>query len=320
MNEPSRRAVIDLGTNTFHLLIATVEPSDRIEVLYRERIFVKLAKDGIETIGPEPFQRGMSALRHFARLIGEYEVTQVTAIGTAALRTASNGELFIRTAELETGIAVRLISGDVEADLITAGVLAALPPLTDSILIMDIGGGSTEFIIASAEGVHWRESFPVGVAVLAHHFHRQDPIGESELRELEEHLSRQLSRLATALAEYPATQLVGAAGTFDALVGMLGTAGEEKTPTSHRLPLEQLARLHFSLLTTTEAERLAFPGLPPERADLIVVALVLLRFVLRLAGIERVTVSDYAMKEGILLSETLLRASASDRNPGSPAA
>lgn len=316
MNDPLRRAVIDLGTNTFHLLIAAVRPPDRVEMIYRERVFVKLAKDGIETIGPEPFQRGLDALRHFARLIGEHGVSEVTAIGTAALRTASNGELFVRRAELETGIAVRLIAGDLEADLITTGVLAALPPLSERILIMDIGGGSTEFILASANGVHWRQSFPVGVAVLARAYHREDPIGEGELRHLEDHLRRELTPLATALAEFPTHHLVGAAGTFDALAGMLPeVSDQEDSPTSHQLNLHDLAELHFRLLTTTEAERLAVPGLPPERADLIVAAMVLLRFVLRLAAIERVTVSDYAMKEGILLGGLLAGPSASGRSP-----
>ena len=295
------RAVIDLGTNTFHLLIAALGPEERLDEVYRERIFVKLASEGIETIGPEPFARGIAALHHFAEVIRDYGVAQVTAIGTAALRTASNGEVFVRRAELETGIVVRLISGDLEAELITRGVLAAVPPLEDRILIMDIGGGSTEYILASEAGVHWRQSFPIGVAVLQRRFHRTDPIGEEEIRALDDHLDHTLQPLAAILAEYPAHHLVGAAGTFDVLAEILRDPDAPPHPTSHRLALGGLEALHFRLVASTMAERLSMDGVPPERADLIVVAMLLIRYTMDLAQTRRISVSNYAMKEGILL-------------------
>ena len=304
MNEAPLRAVIDLGTNTFHLLIARLLPDGQIEEVYRERVFVKLASEGIELIGPAPFARGIEALKHFRQKLEEYAVVQVTAIGTAALRTAENGEIFVRTAEVESGIIVHLIPGDTEAAYITSGVLAALPPLRDRILIMDIGGGSTEYIIASAEGVHWRQSFPIGVAVLHRRFHHTDPISEAEIRELEEHLTRTLAPLREALAEYPAHHLVGAAGTFDVMAELLADdTAAAPHPTSHALALDGLEALHFRLIASTTEERLRMPGIPPERADLIVVAMLLIRFTIRLASIQRITVSDYAMKEGILMSE-----------------
>ena len=306
------RAVIDLGTNTFHLLIATVEEGDQLHEVYRERIFVKLASEGIETIGPAPFARGIAALRHFADIIGEYAVTHVTAIGTAALRTASNGEVFVRQAELETGIAVRLIPGDLEAELITRGVLAAVPPLEDRILIMDIGGGSTEYILASEAGVHWRQSFPIGVAVLQRLFHRTDPISEAEIRALEDHLDHTLQPLAAILEEYPAHHLVGAAGTFDVLAEILRDPDAPPHPTSHRLALGGLEALHFRIVASTMEERLAMEGVPTERADLIVVALLLIRYTMQLADTRRISVSNYAMKEGILLGTEGLSGRSSD--------
>ncbi|MGB3800164.1 MAG: hypothetical protein WA952_10150 [Lewinella sp.] len=301
MPSESLRAVIDLGTNTFHLLIAAVEEGDRVREVYRERVFVKLASEGIETIGPEPFQRGLETLRYFAEVIKGHDVTEVTAIGTAALRTASNGEVFVRTAEMESGIVIRLIPGDLEAELITRGVLAALPPLEDRILIMDIGGGSTEFILASENGVHWRQSFPIGAAVLQRRFHRTDPISEDEIRQLDEYLSRTLHPLKEMLEEYPAQHLVGAAGTFDVLADILRDPDAAVHPTSQRLKLDRLEALHFQIVASTATERLAIEGVPAERVDLIVVAMLLIRFVMQLGNIHRITVSEYAMKEGILL-------------------
>ncbi|WP_116108293.1 exopolyphosphatase [Lewinella sp. IMCC34191] len=301
MSSQSLRAIIDLGTNTFHLLIAAVEEGERVREVYRERVFVKLASDGIETIGPGPFERGMETLRYFAELIKGHEVEQVTAIGTAALRTASNGEVFVRRAELETGIVIRLIPGDLEAELITRGVLAALPPLEDRILIMDIGGGSTEFILASEAGVHWRQSFPIGVAVLQRRFHQTDPISEEEIRALDEHLARTLVPLRDMLEEYPTQHLVGAAGTFDVLAEILRDPDATVHPTGQRLKLDRLEELHFQIVASTAEQRLAIDGVPAERADLIVVAMLLIRYVMEIGDIRRITVSEYAMKEGILL-------------------
>lgn len=301
MADPALRAVIDLGTNTFHLLIAAVDADHHIREVYRERVFVKLASDGIETIGPDPFARGIETLRRFRDLIASHGVSEVTAIGTAALRTASNGEVFVRTAELETGIVIRLIPGDTEAEYITRGVLAALPPLEDRVLIMDIGGGSTEFILASERGVHWRQSFPIGAAVLARGFHRSDPISETDIRDLDNFLDHTLDPLRGILQEYPTHHLVGAAGTFDVLADLLRDPDGPVHPASHRLTLDGLDKLHFSVVASSFEERLAMEGVPDERADLIVVALLLIRYVMEVAAIDRITVSDYAMKEGILL-------------------
>lgn len=301
MQTEAPRAVIDLGTNTFHLLIASVDGDERLHEVYRERVFAKLASDGIETIGPAPFARGIQTLSHFADVIRKHRVGHVTAIGTAALRTASNGDRFVRQAEVETGIVVRLIPGDLEAELITRGVLAAIPPLEDRILIMDIGGGSTEYILASEAGVHWRQSFPIGAAVLQRRFHHGDPISEAEIRALNDFLTQTLAPLRSVLLQFPAHHLVGAAGTFDVLADVLRDPTSPEHPTSHRLALAGLEELHFRIVASTAAERLDIDGVPAERVDLIVVAMLLIRFTMELAGTQRISVSNYAMKEGILL-------------------
>ncbi|NJC25110.1 Ppx/GppA phosphatase family protein [Neolewinella antarctica] len=300
MQNTERRGVIDLGTNTFHLLIADVSGSD-IREIYRERRYVKLASEGIHKIGAAPYQRGIAALQHFSQILKEHDCTDVLAFGTAALRTASNGPDFAAEATRATGIAITLIPGDEEARLITKGVLAAIPPLNDQILVMDIGGGSTEFIIADHGGVHFSQSFPIGVSVLKNEFHRSEPITWEETVTLQEHLRGVTQPLTDALKKYPATHLVGAAGTFDVLATVLTNPASPPHPTSHELELSGLTELRETITRSTLAERASIPGVPPERADMIVVAMILLDFVIQLAGIERITVSDYAMKEGILL-------------------
>ena len=302
MPSTQRRAVIDCGTNTFHLLIADVVNGELREV-YRERRFVKLASDGIRKIGPAPFTRGLEALTHYAEILHEHGCSEVTAFGTAALRTADNGPEFVKVAAEQTGIQITLIPGDEEARLITKGVLAALPVTPERVLIMDVGGGSTEFILAEGNEVYWRQSFPIGVSVLKNEFNHNDPITYEEIVALQDHLQATTKPLAKVLSERATHHLVGAAGTFDVLASILRDDTAPAHATSQRLQLAGLADLHETVIHSTLEERLAFPGLPPERADMIVVAMVLIDFVIQLAGIDKITVSDYAMKEGILLEQ-----------------
>ncbi len=293
-----RVGIIDLGTNTFHCLIATVHPDGTWEDLHRERRFVKLAEDGIDRIGAAAFARGIATLVNFRQVLTEYGVENVRAFGTAALRTASNGDEFVGTAQQQAGIDISLISGDQEARYIYLGVAQAVPMTKEHSLIMDIGGGSVEFIIASSEGVLWQQSFPVGVAVLYRSFHHGDPIPEAEIRQVLSFLQDQLRPLATALAEYPASRLIGAAGTFDVLATLLGE--NEPTPYSIQVSLQGFDALYFEILAATSAQRHAHAGIPDDRADMIVVALLLVRYILDLADIQQLVVSRFSMKEGML--------------------
>jgi len=295
-------AILDLGTNTFHLLIARVETDGSLTTVFRERRFVKIAAEGIETIGDASFARGIETLIHFRKKLEEYNVTRFRAFGTAALRTASNGSAFLAAAKREADIDIELISGDEEARLITAGVLHALPPLRECILIMDIGGGSTEFILADAVGVQWQRSFPVGMSTLTKAFHHSDPISPAEVAALDAHLVARLQPLRRALIEFPCDHLVGSAGAFEILLlESLGIALPSARETSIPLSIPDLLRFGERIIGSTLAERLALPEIPAERADMIVVAMLLIRHAVGIVGAERVTFSGYALKEGGVL-------------------
>ena len=295
-----RHAVIDLGTNTFHLLIAEGGVQTAIHEIYRERRFVRLAEDGIETIGAIPYQRGLETLLHYRQMLDEYgiPVEQVCAFGTAALRTAANGKGFLNEVLERTGIKVQLISGEREAELIYKGVILAVPPTEERMLIMDIGGGSVEFIIAEKQAIYWAQSFPIGVAVLYKNFHQHEPILLQETEQLKAYLEYTLSPLRQALEVSPCRQLAGASGTFDVLAEFIGTntANHLHTTASR----EDFFPFYQQILHLDREERHGLPGVPPERADMIVVALILLEVVLQMAGIQQIITSAYAMKEGML--------------------
>jgi len=294
----NRYGVIDLGTNTFHLLISEKDDNGNIVELFRERIFVKLGEEGIDIIGDAPFQRGLKAIKSFKAILELYKVDQINAFGTAALRTARNGNTFIAKIKEETGIQIKLIPGDEEARLIHLGVIQAIPLNDEKGLIMDIGGGSCEFIIANDMGVIWAQSFPIGVSLLFRNFHQTDPISPKEIQVLEAHLEITLQPLFKILETNKTPVLIGASGTFDVLDMLLS---KQRISSVHSIvEVEDFYPLYQQFMTTTLSERLLIENLPESRAEMIIVALVLINYILKKANIQRVAVSAYAMKEGIL--------------------
>ncbi len=294
----SRYGVIDLGTNTFHLLIIEVNEHGEAIEIFRERIFVKLAEDGIGKIGKRAYLRGLQALSHFQKTLLDYHVRNVNAFGTAALRTASNGNEFIADAKSESGISIQLIPGSEEARLIHIGVTQAVEFGEEKGLIMDIGGGSVEFIIADKNQVFWAESFPIGVAVLHYKFHQAEPISLEEVEVLHQHLNEMLQPLFEVLKNHKTTCLIGASGTFDVLEDILPNA--QKTKLSATIEVKNFHPIYQKILTMNMEERRADENIPLTRADMIVVALFLIDFIIKKADIKKILVSAYAMKEGIL--------------------
>ncbi|HMU04396.1 MAG TPA: hypothetical protein PJ990_12270, partial [Saprospiraceae bacterium] len=164
-------AVIDLGSNTFHLLIVKLGDDHTFETTYRERVFTGLSDGGIDIISNEKLAFGLETLRHFKNRLDEYQVIELKVIGTAVLRKASNRQLFIDEANKILNAHINIIDGQKEAEYIYKGIML-LPVLrVGTHLIMDIGGGSTEFILVSDGKKLWSESYTLGVGVLHNLFH-----------------------------------------------------------------------------------------------------------------------------------------------------
>lgn len=294
-----RIAIIDLGTNTFNLLIVEQQANKTFKSLHSQRCFVKLAEEGIKTIGTAPLQRALNALRYFHQRLQDLEVQQFKAIGTAALRTATNGPAFVEQIKSELGISIEIISGLQEACYIHKGVSFAVPFEEKNYLLMDIGGGSVEFILANQEQVHWAQSYPIGVGILLRKFHKSDPIQSAEIQAIKTYLDGSLSSLKAILQQYPTTTLVGDFGTFGVFKNLL--TQEQVSPTHAFIQVSDFFPLYDRLIRTTKAERSALQEVPDPRADVIVVAMILIHYILKELAIDQVIVSKYAMKEGILL-------------------
>ena len=310
MSASRRLALIDMGTNTFHLLIAAVQPGATPHVQVRTRTAVKLGEGGISDgrIAEAAQARAIKVLRAFREEIDLHGVNEhdIQAVATSAVRAARNGSAFLADVFAQTGIRVEVIPGGQEAELIWAGVREAVP-LGDDVpsLLMDIGGGSVEFIIANRNSIFWKRSFEIGAQRLLDQFFWRDPIAPAEIASEEAYLTSVLGPLSVAVAQYQPTTLVGASGSFDTFCDLeAARRGEARSmdnpPPETELPLEAFYH-HFAQLKALNHEaRLALPGMTPMRADMIVVAGVLIDVVLRRYGLTRLRVSAWALKEGLL--------------------
>jgi exopolyphosphatase / guanosine-5'-triphosphate,3'-diphosphate pyrophosphatase len=307
-----RFAVIDLGTNTFTILIAEKSDNQRFTQLHREGFYIKLAEGGIANISAAPYQRALDALQKFKKLINDFQVQTVRALGTAALRTASNGANLVAEIFEQTGISVEIIDGDREAELIFEGVRAAYPFGKKYDVIMDIGGGSVEFIIANENGKIWAQSFPVGVAVLKKDFHHHDPISAAEIATLEAYLEKTLAPLSEAISVTPIDRLVGASGTFDVLERIY--AQQKVSDAASIMSASDALAFCESIVPLSSAERYNHYDIPDQRVEMIVVAMLLIRFVIQKYDISSIGISNYAMKEGLMSVLT----SSNHRQPALP--
>ena len=301
-----RLAVIDLGTNTFHLLIT--ETGGRIIPgnICKETIAVKLGQGGINQgmIKPDAFERGLAAMKRFHKLIGLHQVSEVKAMATAAIRNASNGSAFITEVKKLTGIDIEIIDGEKEASLIYMGVREAARMGEEPSLIMDIGGGSVEFILCNAWELFWKKSFPIGAAKMMDQFHHSDPISPQDTLSITGHLEETLIELENECRKHKPKTLIGSAGAFETFAELVkqkfNLEGKESSLPSTDINLEHFHQVASILLQSTHEERSKMPGLITLRVDMIVVATIITQFVLRLPDLNTLILSEYSLKEGIL--------------------
>ncbi|RZM26271.1 MAG: exopolyphosphatase [Pedobacter sp.] len=293
-------AVIDLGTNTFHLIIAEVANSS-VHVLYKTNVPVKLGEGRINEhiIIPAAFERGIQTLKTFQETIIAYGATTVKVIATSAVRSASNGTEFVRAAREQAGIDIEVITGDQEAAYIFNGVKAT-GVIRGLSLIMDIGGGSTEFIICDDEQLLWKKSYDIGAARLMQAYFKSDPISQSDQQAITDHLDKELMDLKEACSFYQPKHLIGSAGAFETFASMLIKELDVKSIKSTPLDLNAYQALSKKLITSTHDERDAMPDLIKLRVDMIVIASILSSYIIKHIEIGELSLSTYDLKMGVL--------------------
>jgi exopolyphosphatase / guanosine-5'-triphosphate,3'-diphosphate pyrophosphatase len=295
-----RTAIIDLGTNTCHLLIA--DSGKRI--IHEEKMPVKMGVGGINQgiITEGGIERTMQCLKIFSETCQQFGVGNIQAIGTSALRNAKNVEAIVEQAKRETDIDIKIISGDEEAKLIYLGVRQAVPLGIDKSLIVDIGGGSVEFLIANEAEIYWKKSIEIGGQRLFERFHKHDPIFDTELLSLRQYLSIELQPVAEALEKFSPLMLVGSSGSFETLSDIFCVRMNLPNPQKPCSPLsrEVFEAVYSDLIKLNEAGRIAMPGMMAWRAEMIVVTCTLIKVLLSLHEFSAIKVSRYSLKEGVL--------------------
>jgi exopolyphosphatase / guanosine-5'-triphosphate,3'-diphosphate pyrophosphatase len=289
-------AIIDLGSNTFHLLIAEYV-DNKFVTIYRERVFTRLSDGGIEKLSEAAIEKGHACLAAFRKTMDNYHLQKICIIGTAALRTATNANDFIIPAEEFIGHPITIIDGDKEAELIFKGV-KLLSPMIERSLIVDIGGGSTEFIIVEGGQKVWAQSYKLGVGVLHSLFHKSEPISKDEILAAKAHIKRTIALLLEEVNKRPIVSLLGASGSFEIFESMTGKATFEREV--NQIDIDDAKTIIEKITSANLEQRQSIEGLPPDRTKLIVVGMILVDVILDEVKPQNLYVTPYALKEGLL--------------------
>jgi exopolyphosphatase / guanosine-5'-triphosphate,3'-diphosphate pyrophosphatase len=298
-------AAIDIGTNSFHLVVARSGPGGRFEVLTTEKEVVRLGSGAgdMTRLAPEAIDRGVAALQRMVGVARSHGAT-VSAVATSAVREAANRGEFLRRARDEAGVVVEVISGFEEARLIHLGVLQALPVYDRRLLVVDIGGGSTELVAGLGTDVLDARSMKLGAIRLTERFFPDGRSGRSAVDECRHYVRAALVPAALELANHRPELAVGSSGTIATLAAMVAARRGS--------PLRQLNGADFTVVeleavvddiveAPTTARRRKLPGIDARRADIIVGGSLLLSEIMRALDLHEMTVSAYALREGVLL-------------------
>ena len=300
-----RVGIIDMGTNTFNLLIVEQTDADDFAVVKKKKYSVKLGEKSLyqNKIGHDAMMRAIDAITKIKLIAQKNKVSDIHAFATSAVRSAVNKDEFLSFMKAKTGMDINVISGDEEAELIFYGVQKAVPGIDDvPYLIMDIGGGSTEFIIAQKDKILWKHSFQLGVTRLLQYFNPADPITKNEVIEIETYLTKELELLTKAMQQYDITTLVGSSGSFDTIVNLivnqLHNPIKWRPSTSYTIAIEDYILVHRLLVLSVLEERKRMKGMDIMRVEMMVLATIFIKFVIKKYNIEQLIQSAYALKEG----------------------
>lgn len=295
-------AVIDLGTNTFHLIIAQ-QNAGELQVIYKTNEPVKLGEDITvnNTIIAPAFKRGIDCLKTFKAQIDAHGVDVVKAVATSGVRSAQNGQAFVNAVKEETGLTISVINGEQEAQYIYEGVKWS-GSIKGKSLIMDIGGGSTEFILCDEAHIAWKKSYNIGAARLMQKFFKSDPINKADYTAITSHLDEELAELKSICATYQPTTLIGSAGAFETYLNMINPEVDLTTTSTTAISFDAYQDLAQRLIKATHAERSKMENLIPLRVDMIVMASILTNYILESLHIQQISLSTYDLKMGVLQS------------------
>jgi len=323
VNADQRRiAAIDIGTNSFHLLVAAVDPKLRtFRIIQAEKATTRLGERDPETgeLTEAAMQRGLETLRQFRDLAASHRVEQIVTAATSAVREAPNGRDFLQTILDDLGMEVDLVSGPEEARLIYLGVLSGMPFGDRPHLLLDIGGGSTELILADGRDARALTSTRVGAVRLQRDFVRDDPMPPQRRSFLKAFIQGSLEpavdKVRRRIKPGETPVLVATSGTAMA-IGSLAASEEERPPRKlhgYRVTRQRLDNVVDRLITMTPAQRRELAPINDRRAEIIVPGALILQTTMKMLGVEDFVLSERALREGLIVDWMLRQGLLEDR-------
>ncbi|PSB02606.1 Ppx/GppA phosphatase family protein [Merismopedia glauca] len=316
-------AAIDIGTNSFHMVVVKVQPSiPAFTIVAQDKETVRLGDRDLETgyLTLEAMSRGINALRRFQEVAKYLSAEQVVAVATSAVREAPNGGDFIKQIYAELNLEVNLISGQEEARRIYLGVLSVMDFQNQPHIIIDIGGGSTELILADSQEPRTLSSTKVGAVRLTSEFVTTDPISQGEFFYLQAFIKGQLERavdeLRSQLKASEIPRLVGTSGTIEtiAIIHAREKLGTVPSPlTGYQFTLQDLRELVQRLRRMSYSERATIPGISERRAEIILAGALILQEAMVMLGVHTLTVCERSLREGVIVDWMLTHGLIEDR-------
>jgi exopolyphosphatase/guanosine-5'-triphosphate,3'-diphosphate pyrophosphatase len=300
-------AAIDIGTNSIHLVVARFGEGSQFEVIAREKEMVRLGSGSgdMKELDADAIDRGIRTLDRF-RKIAEISDAKIYAVATSAVREAENAAVFLDRAKRDAGIDVQIVSGVEEARLIHLGVLQAVPVFDQRLVLVDIGGGSTEILVGERGDVLTAFSLKLGAIRLTRRFFRTDLLHPGAVDACRRSVEAMLARVRREVRRLGFDVAVGSSGTIQTVASMVHAArggGEPpRTFNNFTFTRKEATRVVQRLIdASTVDERKRLPGVDPSRADILLAGVLILEQVMKQLDIGEMTISDYALREGVLL-------------------
>ncbi len=306
MNSLPRLAAIDIGTNSFHLVVVEADPKTaNFKILGREKEVVRLGSGSTDMkyLNAEAIERGIASLKRFKNISDSMNAT-IRAIATSAVREAKNQNDFIRKAKHETGINIEVASGVEEARYIYLGVLQALPVFDEKILLIDIGGGSTEFLVGHKREIYYDNSLKLGAMRMTQRFFKDKEPDSKDVKDCRKYVKGIMSTVVRELWESDFEKVIGSSGTIMNIANIINLkrGGDEETKLNNfTYRKDELLEVVEEIISAKSIkERKEIPGLDSSRADILAAGAIILEQIFCELKIKEITVSEFALREGII--------------------
>ncbi len=303
-----RLAAIDLGTNSFHMIIVELLPDMSFLVIDRAKEMIRIGDGSLTTkmLSDAAMKQGLETLTRFRKLAEQrgVETHHIIAFATSAIREAKNGGVYMEMISQRVGIQTRIISGDEEARLIYLAIRQAIDIGKRKAFMIDVGGGSVELMIGDSETLYLEESKKLGVARMYERFIKHDPPIEKECNDLTAFFIEQLTPFATQAKSIGYDLAIASSGTAENIASMIffqenGLAFESLN--ANAFSRKSFQKLYERLLPMKSSERKTIAGLDPKRTDLIIPGLILFDVVFRLFNLKEIIISTFALREGMVI-------------------